>query len=339
MIFFLYGSDTFRSLTKLKDLKEKFLRDVDGGFLNLEELDGEKLIFADFKKEISTVSFMSAKRMIIFKNIISKNKDKSLQNNIIEYLKKDEDNETVIVFWEEDINEKEALFKYLIAKRSSGSSLSRALTANSEGCIPQCRIYKQEFEQLKGAALKRWITNAVQEKGGKIDNVALNMLLERVGSDLWQMNNELDKLISFSSDITSENIKMFIKAKYDENIFNLTDAIGSKNKKLALRLLAEQLKAGVNINYIITMLARQFRLLLEIKDYMVKSASAHVSAQSISRDLKMNSFVVGKLLGQAKMYDMADLKKSYSRLMDIDLKSKTTNSDMELLLNIMVVEE
>lgn len=339
MIFLLYGSDTFRSLTKLKELKEKFLRDVDGGFLNLEELDGEKLIFADFKKGISTASFMSAKRMIIFKDIISKNKDKSLQNNIIEYLKKNEDNETVIVFWEEDINEKEALFKYLIAKRGSGSSLSRALTANSEGCIPQCRIYKQEFEQLKGVALKNWVVKAVQEKGGHVDSATLNMLLERVGSDLWQMNNELDKLISFSPNITSENIKMFIKTKDDENIFNLTDAIGSKNKKVALKLLAEQLKAGVNINYIITMLARQFRLLLEIKDYMVKSASAHVSSQSISRDLKMNSFVVGKLLGQAKMYDMAELKKSYSRVMDIDLKSKTTNSDMELLLDLVIVGE
>lgn len=330
MFFFLYGSDTFRSLKKLKEIKEKFLKTVEGGSLNLTELDGEKLSFADFKKEISTVSFMSLKRMVVCKNIISMGKDKNFQKEIIDFLKKDDDNESIIIFWEEEKKEKEPLSKYLL-------SLRRLLrdTAGS----PVNKIYSQEFELLKGAALKNWIVKTAEEKGGRIDGAAVNALAERVGSDLWQMNNELDKLLSLSSEgVSLELVQEFVKGKDDENIFNLTDAIGAKNKKLGLRLLSEQLRSGANINYIITMLARQFRMLLEVKDYMVKSGSSYISAQTISRDLKIHSFVAGKLLAQVKLYEMENLKRLYSRILDIDLKSKTTSISMELLLDMLVIQ-
>ncbi|MFH0854263.1 MAG: DNA polymerase III subunit delta [bacterium] len=328
MIIFLYGHDTFRSLKKLHELKEKFLKNVDGGALNLAEIDGEKLTFADFKKEISTVSFMSPKRMAIFKNIISKNKDKNLQDNIIEYLNKHKNDETIIVFWEEAIKAKEVLVKYLLSLKNNRQAAS----------LRKQDAYLQEFKLLNDAELRNWIIKTTSEKGGEIDGASLNMLIERIRNDLWQMNNELDKLISFSSKISVENIKKFVKTKDDENIFNLTDAIGNKNKKIALRLLTEQLRTGTNINYIITMLARQFRILLEVKDYLAKDARSF-SPYDISRDLDIKFFVVKKILKQVKMYEMVNLKNLHSQILEIDLKSKTNSAHMELLLNMLIVKE
>src|SRR4030042_2898492 len=219
MVIFLYGSDTFRSLKKLKEIKEKFLKTVEGGSLNLTELDGEKLNFADFKKEISTVSFMSLKRLVVCKNIISKGKNKNFQKEIIDFLKKDDDNESIILFWEEEKKEKEPLSKYLL-------SLHSRRPCSTAGSPIADKIYFQEFEPLKGAALKNWIVTTAKEKGGRIDGAAANALAERAGSDLWQMNNELDKLISFSPDISVEKVKKFEKGKDDENFFILTDQIG-----------------------------------------------------------------------------------------------------------------
>lgn len=326
MVILLYGPDTFRSQEKLRELKKKFLRNVEGGSLNLKELDGEKITFADFKKEISTVSFLAKKRMVILKNLISKSKNKDLQKDIISYLKNYDMQDNILLFWEEEKNEKELLAKFLTDGYKKTAKKSE-----------QNFIYKQEFELLKGLNLKNWIIKSVKEKGGAINASAVTMLMERIASDLWQMDNELEKLVSYDKNITEENIRKFVKTRDDENIFNLTDAIGSKNRKLALKLLSEQLRAGVNINYIITMLARQFKLLLEVKDHKNKF-SGYVSAQALSRDLKIHSFVASKLLAQEKLYSMETLKNIYSQILDIDFKSKTTSLDIELLLDVLIVK-
>lgn len=317
MIIFLYGQDTFRSLKKLKELKEKFIKNVEGGSLNLADIDGEKLTYADFKKEISTVSFMSLKRMIILKNIISKGRSKDFQKEIIEFLKKDAgNNENALVFWEEEKKEKEALFKFFTELKTG-------------------TVFKQEFGLLKGVALKKWIIKEVSEKGGEINAEAINMLAERIGSNLWQMNNELEKLISYDKNITCENIKKFVKTKDDDNIFNLADAIGSKNKKLALRLLTEQIRLGVNINYILFMLARQYRLLLEAKDFLARNERANSRVLALA--LKINPFVAQKFYSQVKFYDIEALKKIYGCIMEIDLKSKSSSVNIELLLDMLII--
>ena len=53
MIIFLYGPDTFRSRRKLKEIKDKFIDQVDKSALNVEALDGTKLEMADFEKAYS----------------------------------------------------------------------------------------------------------------------------------------------------------------------------------------------------------------------------------------------------------------------------------------------
>jgi len=276
--------------------------------------------FGDFKKECSTVSFMSSKRMVVLKNVISKSKNKNLQKEIVEFLKNSnsmEDN--MLIFFEEAVNAKSFLHKFL-------------MSANNN-----IKMYKQEFKLLDKYELKKWIFKEVAEKNGEIENGADLILMERVGSDLWQINNELDKLINFEKKITGNNIKKMVKARDDENIFNLTDAIGAKNKKMALKFLTEQLRSGFSVNYILTMMSRQFRLLIEAKDYLAKSGLNNVSPQNLARDLRVHPFVARKLLEQEGLYQMKELREMYNRIMEIDLKSKTAAIDIELLLDLFIV--
>jgi len=318
MIIFLYGPDTFRSMEKVKELKNKFISEVEGGALNLAELYGEKLTFADFKKEVSTVSFMSSRRMVILKNVIAKSKKENLQEEIINYLKESADSDNVLIFWEENKNGKKKLFKFLTYPQNL------------------LKIYKQEFNLLKGFELRNWIIASVKKKGAQIESKAVYALEERIGGDLWRMNNEIDKIISYDKKISVENVKKMIKARYDNNIFNLTDAIGSRNKKLALKLLKDQLSAGSNIYYILTMMARQYRMLLEVKDYLVKNNLNRASSHILARDLKMHPFVAQKLVNQESLYKVEELKNIYFEIMNIDLKSKQSSASAELLLDILV---
>jgi len=319
MIIFLYGPDTFRSREKLKKIKNAFLTKVTGGNLNLIEIDNNNLTFADFKKEVSTMPFIAKERMIIFKNIISQNKREELQQQIIHLLKTENyPAENVIVFIEDAPDKRKALFKHLTNKKNP------------------IKIHQQEFNPLNAPQLKKWIIKKVNNVNGKINDQSVSMMIDKIGNNLWQMNNEINKLASYDKNISLKNINALVKTKDDDNIFNLTDAIGNKNKKLAFQLLAEQLHAGVNMMYIMVMLARQYRLLMEIKDYLLRTGNENESPYTISNKLKMHPFVVQKLLSQAKLYDMPILRKIYNKILQIDIKSKTTNLNIETLLDMMI---
>ncbi|MFC1613211.1 DNA polymerase III subunit delta [Patescibacteria group bacterium] len=326
MIIFLYGADTFRSYQKLKGIKNAFLKKIEGGNLNLAEIDNNNLTFADFKKEVSTMPFIAKERMVIFKNIISQNKKDDLQQQIIQLLKTENyPQENVIIFIEDAPDKRKALFKYLTNKKNP------------------IKVYQQEFNFLNDMQLKKWIIQKVTENNAEINGQAVGarhavpLLINKIGNNLWQMNNEINKLASYDKNISIENINALVRTKDDDNIFNLTDAIGNKNKKLAFQLLAEQLHSGANIMYIMVMLTRQYRLLLEIKDYLLTSGNVNSSSYEISGKLKMHPFVVQKLLSQARLYDMSILKKIYNKILQIDVKSKTTNLNIETLLDMMIV--
>lgn len=318
MIIFLYGSDTLRSMQKLKELKNKFIKEVDKFGFNLAEIEGEKLSLNDFRKEVGTMPFMAKRRMSIFKNI-SKSKKKDLEKGIIDYLKDNNSSEdNIVILWEDEKKPQSSLFKFLTNKNN-------------------LKIYKQEFEPLKGVELYNWIAFEIKKRGAQISREGITLLIEKIGTDLWQMDNELEKLINYDKNISFENIKEMVKSKNDENIFNLTDAIGGKNKKLSIHLLSQELESGINTNYILTMLERHYRLLLELKDYLSKEGN-NSSPLKIGKDLSLHPFAAKKLLNQVNLYKSEKLNAIYREITMMDIKSKTSNVDIELLMDMLIIK-
>ena len=89
MIIFLYGEDTFRSRQKLKELKSKFLRDIDSSGNSLAVLGGENTTLDRLNEIMASSSLFSKKRMIVIENIFS-NKDKNIFEVLKDYLAKKE---------------------------------------------------------------------------------------------------------------------------------------------------------------------------------------------------------------------------------------------------------
>jgi DNA polymerase-3 subunit delta len=88
--------------------------------------------------------------------------------------------------------------------------------------------------------------------------------MERAGADPWLLANVIDQLASYcgTREATEKDIREFTQNSFDENIFHFTDALGARDTKRALELLFDQLQSGSHPLYILTMLIRQFRLLL-----------------------------------------------------------------------------
>lgn len=308
MLFFYYGEDSFRAKQKIEAIITKFKDKVDMAGQNVQKLDGEIISADDFFQAVSVMGFLADKKLIIIKNLFSNKKLKNWQDSLIDFLKKQANTteENYIIFWETSKPDRRGkLFKFL-AKLD----------------------FAEEFNKLTGLKLNSWIKNQVTQQNRTIADQALTKLISYVGNDLWQLHNEIGKLSNNTKDeITEEQVKDLVQAKVDESIFNLIDAIGNKNKSLALQLIEDKLNSGVNHQYILTMITRQFRLLIKTK--LLASQIKHSSA--LSQTLKIHPLVAEKTLSQSKLYTLEQLKSIYRKLLILDEKFKTTQNQEKIL--------
>ncbi len=326
MIIFLYGEDTFRSQRKLKELEEKFLREVDPSGNSIDKLEGEKLSLSHLRESLSSSSLFVQKRLIVIRNIFA-NKSESIFSPLADYLKNFSSN-NIIIFWD----------------NISGTNLSKnkvKLFNFLKKSNPEKNHFVQEFKPLSNFQTVNWVRQEAQNRGSSISYQAANTLVSFVGNDLWRISNELDKLLYYkqskegkSNLIEVEDVRQMVRGQIDENIFSLTDALGGKNKARAIELLEEQIEAGANQVYLLSMIIRQFKILLQVKE----AVEAGLSSRKIINFLDLHPFVVQKSLTQSRYFSRELLKKILIYLIEADKKMKSSRVDLRDILGVMIAK-
>lgn len=325
MVIFFYGEDDYRLKQAVKKLKEKFIS-ASLGDTNLSIIDGKTAEYNNINRQIMAMPFLSKTRLVIIENIISEGK-KETQEKIVEMLS-NIPKTTVLLFTEGKADKRTALYKKLI------------------------KVEKvQEFLPLDDIKIKSWIKKEVENRGGFIESDAVQMLFEYVGSDLWRMANEIDKLTAYSmavianemkqsnsgqiaaspeaprNDIRVADIELLVKSQVESDIFKMIDAIGNKNLKVALRENQKLLENGQHELYILTMIVYQYRNLLIVKD----------STERRER-VAMHPYVYQKTLAQSRNFTMDDLKKDYQTLLDFDIAIKTGKMESRVALSLLIAK-
>ncbi len=373
MLIYLYGFDTFRSRQQLKLMIEKFKKDRDPQGFNVARLDCEKEEAGKIMEQMLAMPFLAERRMVVLENLlVSKHKD--LQEELFRRIEVPTDvnqvsarrdeamprlyngahlpESNVIIFWEGTDT-----FKTKPAK-----ALAERLGKEK---------YAQRFDLLKGVALGNWITNEVKERGGAIAADAVRYLAENAGGNMWRVSALIDQLTSFvrivphPAPLTSyppkdgsalggkgeggvvvdpttishrpialADTQLFLDEKADDNIFNLVDAIVGKQPKQVYQMIQEQYRKGEDVQFIFAMILRQFRILLEMRDLFERddTTQSHVMAQK----LKLHPFVVKKSLPLVRRYTMAELKKIYEQILELDVGIKSSRGKPEVLLDVFV---
>jgi DNA polymerase-3 subunit delta len=191
--------------------------------------------------------------------------------------------------------------------------------------------YTRECVIPQGAGFAQWIHTRCDDLGGDINSDAAQLLAEWVAEDPFQADQELRKLIAYvdgARSIDVSDVKQLTPFQSQSNIFALVDAIGERKGSQAQRLLSRLLQ-DEDPGYAFAMVVRQFRLLLITRE-------ALDSGQPISNALSLPSFVIRKLEAQARSFSDPELKQIYSRLLDIDVGSKTGRLDLEVGLDTLI---
>lgn len=313
--YIFYGPDEFTQKETLADLKSKIGGDPALVDLNTSYFDGRQVSLSELRHACSAFPFLSDKRLVIVEGLLSRleGKDREALLALLPELP----STTRLVFLEE-------------GGLAPNNPFIRLAQSSPAG-------YVRQFEVPTGRALEGWIQQRVEFHDGAINPRAAALLAANVGEDLRLLDMEICKLVAYTGlqrPITPEDVELLTPYAEQVVIFDLVDAIGQRHQQVAATLLRRKLEEGEEPLYLLAMVIRQFRLLIQVKEQQERGASI----EEISGLMHVHSYVIGKIAQQANNYTLERLEAIYHQLLDTDVAIKTGQVEPEPALDVLVVE-
>ena len=176
-------------------------------------------------------------------------------------------------------------------------------------------------EPLKGRALRAHVADELRRRGLAMDGDALDELLERVGGNLRRLMGEIDKLLAFAEGrprLTAEDVAAVLGRGVARPLYALADALCSRERELALRLLHEALEEGEAPVYVLGALHRSLRTVRAVRGLRGSSWG------EIASRLRVPPFKVKDLVEAGGLWTDKELEEATSALGKADRQLKTS---------------
>ena len=190
----------------------------------------------------------------------------------------------------------------------------------------------------------RWAVTTAQEANIRMEPDAARELVDALGADMMLVASELEKLLLYATDrgrITLGDVETMVLAAKQRSLYELTDAISSRDRVRAIALLHGLLNssdAGEDsaIGHLY-MLARTFRQMLVILEKNVRDSRA--IWQALWQGFRMPPFAADDLIRQARRYkSRRELTRALRLVARADLELRSSPPDKRLVLERLVYE-
>ena len=257
---------------------------------NLDIIDGKESTLDQIISTIETLPFMDDKKVVILRDFeLLKGKKKNFtdddENYFTEYIENIPDTTILVLVVYGDIDKRKSLVKKI----------------SKNGVVFNC-------DKLSDMDLFKWVKKKFEINNVVIDNAQIMYFIEQEGyrdknseKTLSDLENEINKISSFvgkENKVTNDIIDQLSQKKVENDIFKLIDYIGQKNSSDAMKILSDMLYEGESVFGIFSMIARQFKVIMQVRQLQLQGHSS----KSIADRLKLHPFVVGKALKQTKNF-------------------------------------
>ncbi len=294
-LYLFHGDDSYTSVQKAFHWQKEFEKKY--GDMNVEIFEGEELTAGKFAEAVSTLPFLSDKKLVVIRNFF-KNAPSEEAKKVSEKLDLIDENCVVVFTERQRADARTALYKNI----------------KKQGEV-------KEFPLMDKPELVDWISQEISKQQSQLPSSHISAIADNVGPNLWQMAHEIEKIALYSNgkQISQEEIESIISPNLQTTIFRLTDSLAVKNRKASLKTLGTLLDNGENIIQVLFMIIRHFRILIQIQDCLNKG----MGSPAIIKKIKQHPFAVNNGIKQVKNFTPQQLTHIYQKLLDIDIATKS----------------
>lgn len=306
-VYLLYGEEDYLRRQYRDKLKKALTGDGDS--MNFHYFEGKDIRVGEVIDLAETLPFLAERRVIIIENsgLLKRGGEQ-----LAEYLK--EPSETAFfVFAEKEIDKRSRLFKAV-------SAGGRAV----------------EFKPQDEAVLKRWVLGILKRENKKITERDLDLFLDKTGAGMENISKELEKLVCYCMDrevITGEDIEKICTRQINNQIFDMMNAIAEKRQKEAMNLYYDLLTLKEPPMRILFLLARQFNLLLQVRELKKKG----YPVRTIGETVGLPGFVAGKYVSQAAKFSTKSLRQAVTDCVEAEEAVKTGKMNDVLSVELLLI--
>lgn len=320
LVHVLFGPETYLIHQKKEEIIKNTLSE-DEIDLNVSVHDARESSIQEAIDDCQMVSFLGGKRVVVVKDCYFLTTEKAKE-------KIDHDLDRLASYIESPNDDTVLILMVPYEKMDNRKKVVKTMKKHSS-------MY--EGKQLKGGQLFDWICRSADGEGIVISNDAANMLITYIGSNLTQLEQELKKMalyIGKGNELLKEQVEILVSKTIEQDIFKLINSVMSKDLKQTFEILEDMFRQGEDSIKIINLIARQFRIIFQIKQLQNQGLNEGQIASRTKQHpytIKMSMHLIGN-------YESKQLLEMLAILSDLDYKMKTGQLPKDIALESFITK-
>ena len=303
MIYVFLGKD----INILNSKIEKLISDLK--IDNIIRYDFNDIDFIDILNEVNYVDLFNEKKLVIVSSFSFKKLSDTEEEAFIRYIDNMNDNHIILRCIDDSLDERKKLIKLLKEK---------------------CKITK--CEKMDYRSLHSYIEDLFKNHNIDITYDQVSRILFLCDNNVDISINESNKLILYKGDhsiVNNDEIDDVVSKSSEKEIFAFNEKILNKNIASALESY-EILSSSTDETIIIDGLAKQFRLLFQVKN-------SEENYKDLSRKLGVNEYVVQKLIPFVNKYSNEEIIDKLYKISLLDEKIKVFGFDKQEVMKNFII--
>lgn len=308
--YLLYGEEAFLKKSYKNRLKEAV---TGGDTMNYNYFEGKGINVNEVTGLADTMPFFADRRLVLMEDT-GWFKGGAGAEEMSAYIERIPES-TCLIFVESEVDKRSRLYK---AVKKYG--------------------YCAELARQDSSQLARWAAGILAKNGRKITNRTMELFLSKTGDDMENISSELEKLISYTLGrevVTDEDVELICTTQVTNKIFDMITAIANRQTRKAMDLYEDLLTLKEPPMRILFLIARQFNQILQVKELMGKG----FEKSGIASRLKLQPFVVGKIMLQAKTFTRDQILSYVTLCVDAEEQVKTGRLQDRLAVELLIANQ
>ncbi|MEH7437491.1 DNA polymerase III subunit delta [Neobacillus drentensis] len=317
-IYLLYGTEAYL-INETKQLLLNHILDEEEKDFNFSAYDLEETPIDVALEDAETFPFLGEKKVVFLHNPVFLTAEKTKE-------KVEHDLTKLEAYLKEPAPYTVMVISAPYEKLDERKKITKELKRNAE---------LVEAKKLNEHELKNWVKDRAAGNGIEIEANAVDQLLALVGTNMFMLTTEVDKLALYAADhkrIDVDLVEKLVARSLEQNIFTLIEKVVQRKLDEALRIYYDLLKQNEEPIKILALLAGQFRLIYQVKELSRRG----YGQQQIAGYLKTHPFRVKLAIGQANKFTDEELAKLMEWLAEADYQMKTGGMNKSLLIEMLL---